>query len=307
MEGTIVCASTHTPTAHELANCPHIQLTSQHPWDPYKVRFPHPKLTLEEMMANRRQLSSIQNSLHANDQEVSTSHNDDDTIFDIDRIHRHICSMVSFSPIGTTPETKSSSTDTPLTSTFQSSDRHSDVSPESLSERWGISINTASKTLKKTTQRFLRSAILPLARRYRADRVFSRKTLTGDWSTDTMDGRFKSLEGNRYAQVFANKGYFSRIYPMDSKKKAGEALRLFCQEFGVPERLTFDGSKEQCMKGTEFMKQVRRHDIQYHICTSNNIENFFDFKNTHIPVSKYFSLKGLRRASAKSSLIYEHF
>jgi len=27
--------------------------------------------------------------------------------------------------------------------------------------------------------------------------------------------------------------------------KAGDALRLFCQEFGVPEKLTFGGSKEQ--------------------------------------------------------------
>jgi hypothetical protein len=54
---------------------------------------------------------------------------------------------------------------------------------------------------------------------------------------------------NRYAQVFVNKAYFSCIYPMDSKSKACDALRLFCQEFGVPEKLTFDGSKEQTMKG----------------------------------------------------------
>ena len=56
---------------------------------------------------------------------------------------------------------------------------------------------------------------------------------------------------------------------MDSKKKAGDALRLFCQEFGVPERLTFDGSKEQSMKGTEFMKQIRLHGIDYHISEPN--------------------------------------
>ena len=107
----------------------------------------------------------------------------------------------------------------------------------------GLVYPQLQKTLNKTTQKFLRSAILPLSRRYRTDRVFSRKTLQGDWSTDTMDARSKSLEGNRYAQVFANKAFFSRIYPMDSKRKAGDALRMFCQEFGVPERLTFDGSK----------------------------------------------------------------
>ena len=157
------------------------------------------------------------------------------------------------------------STDVPLTSTFQSSDCHSDVSAQSLSERWGISISTASKTLKQTTQRFLRSTTLPLGQRYQQDRLFTRKTLNGDWATDTLDGRCKSLDGNKYAQVFTNKSYFSRIYPMDSKRKAGDALRTFCKEFGVPEKLTFDGSKEQCQPGTRFMKQICTHDIKYHI------------------------------------------
>ena len=49
-----------------------------------------------------------------------------------------------------------------------------------------------------------------------------------------MDAICKSLEGNKYTQVFANKAFFSRIYPMDSKKKAGDALRLFFQELSVP-------------------------------------------------------------------------
>ena len=58
---------------------------------------------------------------------------------------------------------------------------------------------------------------------------------------------------------------------MDSKRKAGDALRLFCQEFGVPKRLTFDGSKEQGQSGTEFMKQTRTHSIDYHISEANLI------------------------------------
>ena len=108
--------------------------------------------------------------------------------------------------------------------------------------------------MKKTTQKFLRSALLPLSRRYRADRMYAKKTLIGKWSTDTVDGHTKSLDGNRYGQIFANKQYFSKIYPMDSKGKAGDALKVFCREFGIPEHLTFDGSREQCCKGTEFMK-----------------------------------------------------
>ena len=55
------------------------------------------------------------------------------------------------------------------------------------------------------------------------------------------------------------------MYTMDSKKKAGDALRLFCQEFGVPERLNLDGYKEQSNPSTEFMKQIITRSIYYHI------------------------------------------
>ena len=178
-----------------------------------------------------------------------------DSIFSLDSIQRKISSLFYNKPaiVDDEPVKKSlrrdlsidpGTSDAPVLHTFQSSERHADVTPQQLSERWGIILSAASKTLQKTTQKFQRSAILPLSRRYRADRVFSRKTLSGEWSTDTMDGRCKSLDGNRYAQVFANKKYFSHIYPMDSKSKVGDALKLFCQEFGVPQHLTFDGSKE---------------------------------------------------------------
>ena len=265
MDGTIVYAQTHTPTEKELNSCPMIQLSSPYSWNPQKVKFPRCNSTLEEEIGGLRYLSGI--STHRND-------NDEPPFadFDLERINRSIASLRKMpqEEINDDPLTRDTSidpgkSDVPLMNTFHSSERHSDVAPHSLSERWGISLVTATKTLKQTTQKFLRSAVLPLSRRYRADRVFTRKTLAGVWSTDTMDGRCKSLAGNRYAQVFANKGYFSRVYPMDSKGKAGNALRLFCQEFGVPEDLTFDGSKEQNGKNTEFMKQIRRHNINFHV------------------------------------------
>ena len=65
-----------------------------------------------------------------------------------------------------------------------------------------------------------------------------------------MDGRCKSLDGNRYTQVFVNKECFSKIYPMDKKSKCGDALKIFCKESGVPESLTFEGSREQNGKRT---------------------------------------------------------
>ena len=52
---------------------------------------------------------------------------------------------------------------------------------------------------------------------------------------------------------------------MDKKSKAGDSLRTFTNDIGVPENLTLDGSKEQTVKNTEFLKQVCKHDINHHV------------------------------------------
>jgi hypothetical protein len=89
--------------------------------------------------------------------------NNDDILFDIMQINKHLINSVKVSHCDTntsyqlnissvnkvkedTTMVKTlelSSTDLPLTSTFQSSDRHSDVSPEDISKRWFITIKTA--------------------------------------------------------------------------------------------------------------------------------------------------------------------
>ena len=102
----------------------------------------------------------------------------DDVVFSIDRMNRGISGIKNLE-LGKSSFDLGKS-DLPFMHAFQSSDRHTDVTTQYLSERWGISVLTVTKTLKKTTQKFLRSAVLPLSRRYRTDRVFSRKTFLGD-------------------------------------------------------------------------------------------------------------------------------
>ena len=67
--------------------------------------------------------------------------------------------------------------DIPAAKTFVSTERHTSVTPEDLSERWGIGLKQAKETLKRTTQRIVRSATMPLGRRYRADRHFEKPRL----------------------------------------------------------------------------------------------------------------------------------
>ena len=96
-----------------------------------------------------------------------------------------------------------------------------------LSERWLISFSQATATLKSTTQKIVRSTVLTLGKRYKADRLYHLPRLPGYLYTNTLHDRTKSKAGNKYGQVFANKAYFAAIYPMDTEKKFGEALRAF--------------------------------------------------------------------------------
>ena len=89
--------------------------------------------------------------------------------------------------------------------------------------------------------------------------MFQTKNITGMWATDTMDGRVKSLDRNRYAQVFSNGTYFYEIYPVANKYDAGQALNKFAVEPGVPEELTVYGLEEQNSPGTDFMKCCRKN------------------------------------------------
>ena len=86
----------------------------------------------------------------------------------------------------------------PYIKTFQISECHTEVTTYDLSDIWGISLSQATRTLKKTMQKFLRSAFLPLARRYCNYIVFTIKKPQGQWSCETMNGRYKSMDGDQY-------------------------------------------------------------------------------------------------------------
>ena len=104
-----------------------------------------------------------------------------------------------------------------------------------------------------------------MGRRYKADLLYHLLLLPGDWYTNNLHGRTRSKAGNKYGQVFANNAYFAAIYPMDTKKKVGEALRVSYQKCGVPERLTMDGAPDQVGQNLAFMKEVQKQGIDFQV------------------------------------------
>ena len=117
----------------------------------------------------------------------------------------------------------------PTPRTSVSKERHSAVTATKLNKQWFIGLVQAAATLKSTTQKIVISAVLSLGRRYKSDWLYQLPRIPGDWYTDSLHGRTKSKTGNKYGQVFSNNAYFAEIYPMDTKKKVGEALRVFNQ------------------------------------------------------------------------------
>ena len=158
--------------------------------------------------------------------------------------------------------------------TFISKERHPAVTSKNLSERWNIGLNQAKQTLRATTQRGVRSPILPASRRYRTDQLYQQKNLRNQkFYTDTLFGRCKSILNNTCAQIFANESYFVKAYPMEQKSMAGKALQRFIRDFGVPEQLTSDGASKQTGPKTDFMQNVQHHISEPHRPQQNRAES----------------------------------
>ena len=249
-EGTIICGDTRTPTESELSQLPRLILTSPHDWDPHNICFPSCSGQLSESAS------------------IESSH----LILAVDTLLQHttydpimVASLMSSHVQITEMTMPSTLQDIPSAQTFQSKERHSSITPSDLSERWYIGLGQATQTLKVTIQRLMRSTILPLARRYRADRMFIRPCIRSTIYTDTMNGRYKSLDGNKHAQIFANESFFAIAYPMQHKTSVGQALKQFISDFGIPDKLVCDGAAEQVGKRTEFQSTVQRHAIDLHV------------------------------------------
>ena len=280
-DGTIIFLETWSPTDHDLNTLPHIVMSSPHPWNPHDIQFPKTSRRVQEELA-MRSIASVSSVQEDNLHDIGHKHGleeDDDydnCIFDIGTMASRMISSVRVNATPTTEQVRISELKRTTTKvnhddelfapmTFQSSQRHSSVNAGTLSERWGISVAQAALTLKATTQKYVRSALLPLARRYRVDRMFGQRSFKAHVYTDTMDARVQSIHGNRYGQVFATKDFFVEVYPMKSKGDCGEAFSEFITDYGVPLKMTFDGSKEQTNPGTDFMKKVRKYNVDYHV------------------------------------------
>lgn len=91
-----------------------------------------------------------------------------------------------------------------------------------------------SASLRVTMQHGMRSAILPIARRYPAGRMFVTKRLQGKFATDTAYGKVKSLRGYIGSQIYSHKCGFKACYPLHKVdgNGVGDSLTQFISDYG---------------------------------------------------------------------------
>ena len=133
-------------------------------------------------------------------------------------------------------------------------------------------------TLEATTQHHARSAIMPLSWRHRVDRMHGSPRSRCEMASDTMDPRCKGMRNYRYCQVFGNKEMFSTAYLIEKKSDCHRALKEFLREYGAPNNLITDRSKEQTDPGKEFQSMLRKNNVipkqtQSHRPNQNLAEN----------------------------------
>ena len=178
----------HSPNTNWI-QCPHIHLTCNIEWNPHTVRLSAAQSAEAESACDAMEPGLAQISSGYRFREMADAINQQCFIKEMTHV------------------------DVPAACTFVSSNQHSKVTGENLSEKWNIRLSQARKTLQVTTQHGVRSAILPLSRRYRTDRMYQQRKLRNQkFYTDTLFGKCKSLTNNTCVQIFANESYFVKAY-----------------------------------------------------------------------------------------------
>lgn len=249
--GTKIFFNTRAPTQEELADtASYIHLTGDTAWNPEHV-------SLGEL-----------GSSHAKDGGNEEIH--DTRITDEDLLHSIEPSLIHL-PSRMISYVKSEGTYDPnllpARSTLISTERHSKITANKLSEYFGIGQKRAESTLRCTLQNGVRSAILPLSRRYYGDRRFEVRRLKGKFATDTLYGPVKSLNQYIGSQIYSHKCGLAVPYHMQriNGENIGTSLSNFIHEYGVPEKLTSDGAKAQVGTNTKFVNLIRQHKIDHHV------------------------------------------
>ncbi len=212
LKGILSYFKVRTPTMEEIENCQHVTLTEDDEWNPYSPHFED----LENLAKNHQSqlvISAINTQcIEYSDMVLKSVHDETERI---------------------------------QNASVKVKNKHLIVEDRELATRWAIGLKDASNTIKETTQKFVRSSLHTIKRRYRTKQTTLRyNQLRCRFSSDTFFSNTKSILQNTCAQLFMTDFGYGKITPMKQKSEAGHALKELIQDVGIPSDIHTDGAKE---------------------------------------------------------------
>ena len=245
MRGVISCLPVRLPTVHEIENCRWVTLTSDMEWDPHSKDF-----------------EANEQKAHENEHITMNVERD---IFAIKSLNSpQISDILAPASLMSQEEFLPCVIKSVTIQKVQSSQRKGRTRREDLAKMWNIGLDTATNTLKATTQLVVRQALHPIQRRFRTEAAQLRYPRLGgrfgQFSSDTMFAKCRSIRGDTMAQIFVNNVDFVKLIPMRRKAEAGDSLVEFIQDVGIPSEMHTDMSKEQTLG--KWGQTMKKFDIK---------------------------------------------
>ena len=161
---------------------------------------------------------------------------------------------------------------------IQGTKRKGSQTPEELAKKWGIGVETARRTIDRTTQLAVRDFHDSAGTR-RLKHTYMQlqyRRLNCVMYTDTLFGPKPSSQKNTCGQVYSTAFDWCVFYPMKAERDAHLTLDLLHNDYGVPKTYTPDNAMA-LVKGN-FEKKVHRvgsliHPIEAHTPNQNKAES----------------------------------
>ena len=112
--------------------------------------------------------------------------------------------------------------------------RHSEISAEELSRKWGIDLEKVKANLNFMMHIDIMSSILSLTNKYWTDLLSQNlMRLIVKFYTDNLFSDDNYVRGNKCAQIYANRDGYLHVLSMRYKAKAGDSLVDMVNTIGI--------------------------------------------------------------------------
>lgn len=263
MTGVISHFETTFPSDDDIESLTRVVLTSPTEWDPSSSTFS----SAEERYIPRN-LSALYSRLPVVPTELPPLVHTLD-LFDDDVLHHRLVAGVCTSPTDLNgngfvdnldPDVFADADIRRGVCALSAKDKQRILTPEILSKRWMIGLQTAKETLAVTTHEGIRDVYVSAEQKMRKKAPYLRfPNLKSTFYVDSLFSTVKSVHGHTGGSIFTNGYGYDRFYPWTRKFHHPDALMSFIHEVGLPNTLVSDGALEET--------QGRAGDIcrEYHI------------------------------------------